>query len=110
MKSWECIKATGSTPSEVRYSITRFANLSKSTREVLLDKYYILYWSSQYLVDQVEEGNGTITHQGVVFQVYYHPLVSLGAIKRLDKTQQVAISFRVPKLITGVSPVALILG
>jgi len=54
-----------------------------------LDKYYVLHWESKHLFSVMI--NGTIEHDGIIYQVCYHPKHGPAELK---KYTQVKISFR----------------
>ena len=84
----------------------------KHVDEVLadaLDKYYLLYWSPEYLTGKI--ANGMLVNQGVEYRVIYtdsfkpckHTIAS-------GKYRQVALSFRAAKSEYGIFPKVLIKG
>lgn len=54
-----------------------------------LDKYYILHWETKYLFSHMI--NGTVEHDGIIYQVSYHPSFGPATLKQFP---QVKISFR----------------
>jgi len=57
-----------------------------------LESYYLLYWEPHYFLSQIKEG--TLTHNGKVFQVIYKRGASPATIK---SKEQIKLSFRAPK-------------
>lgn len=54
-----------------------------------LDKYYVLYWETPYFFSQLKDG--CITHDGVRYQVCYHPKFGPAVLR---KHAHIKISFR----------------
>jgi hypothetical protein len=57
-----------------------------------LREYYLLFWSAEYFLGRWKEG--TIVRNGSIYHVCFAPGLSLAKLKQLDKSHQIALSFR----------------
>jgi len=72
-----------------------------------LDRYYLLYWSPNYLTEQIKDG--MIVHQGISYQVIYTDSVKPNTANN-GKWRQIALSFRAATKEYGIHPKVLIKG
>jgi hypothetical protein len=68
-------------------------------------KYYLLYWSGSYLLEQIKQG--AIAHNGIVFAIEYKRGLTRGRIIA-NMQDQYALSFREPQLRLALLPVVII--
>lgn len=79
--------------SSVAYVANNLFTIRGQERD-LFERYYILYWSTDYLLSKIY--NGAIIDQDTVYNVIYHRC-TYGDIRRHRGTgTQIALSFRVP--------------
>lgn len=78
-------------------------------RSTLTCKYYLLKWSKEYLISQIQtldNNKFTLTHEGITYTIMDVPY------KEMVSYNQVYISFRVPSYpwSQSIDPIALIRG
>jgi hypothetical protein len=83
-------KKYGLHKSLLRHLLTEFTSFPENYRDVL-DSYYLLYWTPQYLDANIKQG--TITHSGKTYQVIFKCIRPLTR----NPCAQVKLSFRSPK-------------
>jgi len=57
-----------------------------------LREYYLLFWSVEYFLGRWKEG--AIVRNGTIYHVCFPSDLSLAKLKQLDKSHQLALSFR----------------
>lgn len=91
-------------------------NLPLPVRDSILVNHFILYWSPQYLCQQLRYNDSigypdTIYKEGRTFKVVFHRCTAVEADvlnAASTTTTQVALSFRVPKHEYGIDPIVLV--
>ena len=62
-----------------------------------LEKYYILHWTGLYTIQNIQENNGRILREDVLYKPEISNLFPRVSFKTLHQIRQVAISFRKEK-------------
>lgn len=72
------------------------------------DKYFLLYWSAEYLLENLEGSKGLLNKDDTQYTWHLLHGMSLGKIATLNPLTQFALSFRKPKAEFGIHPKVLI--
>lgn len=94
MRTFDCIRSCGVEPTVVHHiAVNNFVIAPNFSH--CFKRYFLLYWSPQHLISQIE--GGTIKDSdGNSYIVIYHN-TSRGKLLRAPQGSQVALSFREPR-------------
>jgi len=102
--SVQALKSYSIPTSKVRYAIYNIFYLSPKVVSTL-DTFYAKEWEASYFMAIM--ANGTITHQGITYQVIYHKTDPVKLARRAEYVK-VLLSFRVPNNLFSIPPTVLV--